>query len=41
MIKIYADLVELGLRTIEEIEGVVKVPLQYIEQVKEELKRRN
>lgn len=39
MIKIYEDLVQL--RSIEEIEGVVKVPLQYIEQVKEELKRRN
>lgn len=44
MVSIYADLVELGLRTLSEERsnetGVVLVPLLYREKVKAELERR-
>lgn len=40
MIKIYADLVELGLRTLEAKEGIILVPTRYQEGVRVEIERR-
>lgn len=40
MVKIYADLVELGYRTIEPKEGVIQVPIRFREDVRLELERR-
>lgn len=37
MVKIYADLVELGYRTLEEKEGIIQVPSFYREDVRKEL----
>lgn len=45
MVAIYADLVELGLRTVSEEKsketGVILVPTLYREKVKAELEKRN
>lgn len=40
MVKIYADLVEAGLRAIEDGQGVIKVPDKYLEDVIKELQAR-
>lgn len=40
MVKIYADLVEAGERSLDGADGIKKVPDRYLDQVKEELKKR-
>lgn len=40
MIEIYADLVEARERSLDGADGIKKVPDRYLEQVKEELKKR-
>ncbi len=37
MIKLYADLLEGDLRSLEKIEGKIQVPLKYRDSVKQEL----
>ena len=40
MVKVYADLVEAGERSLDGADGIKKVPDRYLNQVKEELKKR-
>ena len=40
MVKIYADLVEAGERSLDGANGIKKVPDKYLDEVKEELKKR-
>lgn len=40
MVKIYADLVEAGERSLDGANGVPKVPARYLEAVKAELTKR-
>lgn len=40
MVKVYADLVEAGERSLDGADGIKKVPDRYLSQVKEELKKR-
>ncbi len=40
MVKIYADLVEAGERSLDGEDGIKKVPDKYLEEVKEELRKR-
>lgn len=40
MVKIYADLVEVGERSLSGEDGIKKVPDRYLEEVKEELIKR-
>lgn len=37
MVKLYADLVEADLRTLEKVEGKIQVPFKYREGVSQEL----
>lgn len=40
MVKIYADLVEAGKRSLDGKDGITKVPDKYLNEVIEELKQR-
>ncbi|WP_394877775.1 CD1375 family protein [Clostridium paraputrificum] len=40
MVKVYADLVEAGERSLDGADGIKKVPDKYLDGVKEELKKR-
>lgn len=40
MVKVYADLVEAGERSLNGEYGIKKVPDRYLQEVKEELKKR-